>query len=358
MAARKLSFLELEALWIRAGGDAKRAPTMAAIALAESGGNTAALNDNASTRDYSVSPWQINYFGDLYATRAQRYGTPAQLLADPLRAARAAVDLANTSTGLNNWSTYKSGAYKTYLEKPTPVGEVLQPASANVDLNNVDPGLLGRLYALGTAIKRTITLTSGARDWGDVPNSKHIPTATQGALAVDATIGGKPIALVVPEATLNRYGLQSGNVAGFDPQKPGGYDPVHVYIDPSQATPGFGAAAATARNQASWNPGHWLQSAADYVLGHPGAIVGGVLDPFGTAVGTGVDKVTDVLGIPNPLDWTGQLTGWVESKVGYAVVYGMLVLFAIVLALLGVLSLLGIKPSTAIAGARLAKVAA
>jgi len=114
--AGQLSFSQLEQLWQQAGGRPSLAPTMAAIALAESSGRTDAVNDNPSTGDYSVGPWQINYFGDLAASRTRRYGSPAQLIRDPLRDAKAAVDLAGaTGQGLGNWSTYNSGAYRRYL---------------------------------------------------------------------------------------------------------------------------------------------------------------------------------------------------------------------------------------------------
>ena len=111
-----LDFTQLEQLWEQAGGSAPLAPKMAAIAEAESGGRTDALNNNPSTGDYSVGPWQINYFGALYAPRAARYGTPQQLIANPVLDAKAAVDLAgNDGSGLSNWTTYTSGAYKNYF---------------------------------------------------------------------------------------------------------------------------------------------------------------------------------------------------------------------------------------------------
>ncbi len=109
------SFAQLEQLWTNAGGSPSLAPTMAAVALAESGGNPNALNDNPSTGDYSVGLWQINYFGNLAPSRTQSYGSPQQLLADPQAQARAAVALAGNGGGLGNWSTYSSGAYQKYL---------------------------------------------------------------------------------------------------------------------------------------------------------------------------------------------------------------------------------------------------
>jgi len=115
-----LSYGDLQNLWIQAGGSPKLAPTMAAVALAESSGRINALN--ASGRDYSVGPWQINYYGNLAPSRTKRYGSAETLRNDPLANARAAVDLAAGGRGLGNWSTYSSGVYNKYLGSGGPTG--------------------------------------------------------------------------------------------------------------------------------------------------------------------------------------------------------------------------------------------
>lgn len=111
-----LSNADIQHLWMANGGAPNLAPIMAAIAIAESGGRTDAHNGNAATGDDSYGLWQINYFGSLRASRAQRYGDPAALVADPNRQAKAAIDLAGpTGAGLQNWSTYKSGAFRPFV---------------------------------------------------------------------------------------------------------------------------------------------------------------------------------------------------------------------------------------------------
>jgi hypothetical protein len=113
-----VGFTQLENLWIAAGGSRSLAPTAAAIAYAESSGNPNALNNTPSTGDYSVGLWQINYFGSLYPGRAARYGPPTALLGaqGELANAKAAVDLAGpTGAGFTNWTTYRTGAYKSFL---------------------------------------------------------------------------------------------------------------------------------------------------------------------------------------------------------------------------------------------------
>ena len=113
----KLSFTQIEALWIQAGGKKELAPTMAAVALAESGGgNIYAHNNNPATGDDSYGLWQINYYGANRQPRTIRYGPPENMY-DPLQNARAAVDISgNSLAGIaNNWSTYRSGAFISYL---------------------------------------------------------------------------------------------------------------------------------------------------------------------------------------------------------------------------------------------------
>ena len=116
------SYAKLRALWIEAGGDPNLASTMAAVALAESGGKVGAVNDNPKTKDYSVGLWQINYYGNLRQARTQRYGSPETLRADPLANARAAVSLAGQGgSGLGNWTTWKSGAAAARTPKGQPI---------------------------------------------------------------------------------------------------------------------------------------------------------------------------------------------------------------------------------------------
>lgn len=60
----------------------------------------------------------------------------------------------------------------------------------------------------------------------DVKNSNHI---TGDAMDGYAIIGGKQVPLgQVIVHTAGKYGLRSGDVAGFDPKTQGGYDPNHV----------------------------------------------------------------------------------------------------------------------------------
>lgn len=110
-----LSFGQIEDLWTKNGGNPMAAPVMAAIALAESGGRTDALNTKPP--DYSVGLWQVNYYGSLGPSRTSQYGAPAQLASDPDAQAKAAISISGNGSNLRPWSTYTSGAYRSFLSQ-------------------------------------------------------------------------------------------------------------------------------------------------------------------------------------------------------------------------------------------------
>lgn len=113
----KLSPKQIAQVARQAGIPEDKIPTMVAIAMAESGGNSNAHNPKYP--DNSFGLWQINMLDEpgymLGAERRQRYGlTSNDQLKDPLTNARAALDILN-SQGLSAWSVYKSGKYRDYL---------------------------------------------------------------------------------------------------------------------------------------------------------------------------------------------------------------------------------------------------
>jgi hypothetical protein len=100
----KYSYAQLEGLWINAGGSKALAPTMAAIAMAESDGCSTALNPSGAS-----GLWQI-----LGAVDPSDQGN----LFDPAVNAKEAT-LKYSSQGLGAWVTYTSGAYKGFLNGST-----------------------------------------------------------------------------------------------------------------------------------------------------------------------------------------------------------------------------------------------
>ncbi|HEX8865257.1 MAG TPA: transglycosylase SLT domain-containing protein, partial [Lentzea sp.] len=112
------SYGQLETLWINAGGSKALAPLMAAIALAESGGNPAANNttDNGGTQT-SWGLWQISN---------GTHSWPGS--ADPNNAANNAkyAVAKYQSQGLSAWGTYDSGAYLQYYQGGTQASALPQ----------------------------------------------------------------------------------------------------------------------------------------------------------------------------------------------------------------------------------------
>lgn len=116
------TFAQIEKLWTDNGGNPVAAPIMAAIALAESGGRTDAANTKPPDASYGL--WQINYYGSLAPGRSAAYGTPAQLVADPNRQAKAAISISGNGSNFKPWTTYTSGAYKAPLAAAGSLGAI------------------------------------------------------------------------------------------------------------------------------------------------------------------------------------------------------------------------------------------
>lgn len=111
----KYNFHQIENIWTHAGGSKKLAPVMAAIALAESGGYSQAKHTNTNgTVDQGL--WQIN------SSNSKLY--KGHNIFDVQENAHVAKRLAAGGKGLNNWTTYTSGAYKKYLPYPKGQGVI------------------------------------------------------------------------------------------------------------------------------------------------------------------------------------------------------------------------------------------
>ena len=147
----KLTFGQIEQLWVGNGGNPALAPQMAGIALAESGGNTTSLNDDPNTGDYSVGLWQINYFNGMLNSRTAAYGAPSVLQADPNAQAKAAIDLAgsNGQGVFQNWRGDVVGAATkggTVLSLPQ-VQSIAAAHNLGSTADAMDPtGIVGQVW--------------------------------------------------------------------------------------------------------------------------------------------------------------------------------------------------------------------
>jgi len=103
-----ISDLEIFQAALDAGFSPDQAVTMTAIALAESGGHTAALN---STGEYSVGLWQIN---------TAVHGWDPELAEDPLNNARMAFEVSGGGADITRWTVtheVKGARYLSFRER-------------------------------------------------------------------------------------------------------------------------------------------------------------------------------------------------------------------------------------------------
>lgn len=200
-----LSFSDIEKLWIANGGAPEWAPTMAGIAIAESGGMTNNLNSNASTGDFSIGLWQINYFGGLGPARARRYGQPDALANDPNAQAKAAVDILGGGPGITAWAGDTVGQL-AQNGKPLTLGQVqhVLPAAATqgaAAITRAD-GTVADVLNAGTA-----TTTNAVSDYLD-------PLGVGSAVGGVNTVGGL-IQDITSASFWKRVGMGALGVALF-----------------------------------------------------------------------------------------------------------------------------------------------
>lgn len=89
-----------------------------AVGLAESSGNTTAINPIPPDLSYGV--WQVNMYGDLGPYRRLRYNLSSNAeLFNPDVNARVAYGIYDTegTLGFRHWSVYKSGSYVKFLAR-------------------------------------------------------------------------------------------------------------------------------------------------------------------------------------------------------------------------------------------------
>lgn len=102
---------QLYQLALGVGLSGTNAQIAAAIAMAESGGDSNAINPgNANDPEYSVGLWQINI-------RAHPQYSKSSMLV-PQNNALAMFAISSGGTNWSPWGTYTSGAYRSFLSNP------------------------------------------------------------------------------------------------------------------------------------------------------------------------------------------------------------------------------------------------
>lgn len=121
----KYSFDQLKQLWVQAGGSAAYATVAAAVAMAESGGNSDSVNSANSNGTVDRGLWQINSI----------HGSQSTL--DPVANARAAVAISSGGTNWKPWCTAWSNGHcgGTFLGPGSPVLKFLPQGQTNTGVN-------------------------------------------------------------------------------------------------------------------------------------------------------------------------------------------------------------------------------
>lgn len=247
------SYAQLEYIWDVAGGNPGAAPLAAAIAMAESSGNsTATNNDSNGTVDRGL--WQINSV----------HG--AQSTYDVMGNARAAIAISNNGNDWTPWTTFNNGAYQQFLTGGVPAQAVAINAT----------NAAGNQSATDTAAQSG---TSGCSFWQWIGVQPFTPPGS-GA--------GTPLGVGGPISCLNAQAAQdaSGVAAGVINAIIGSVlNPVINWIagmagiGAGLILVGGGAIMIVRQTQA----GQQATGAAGRVAG--GAIMGAALGPEGAAAG-------------------------------------------------------------------------
>lgn len=212
------TYAQLEQLWINAGGSKATAPIAAAIAEAESGGDSQNVNLNDSNgQGGTQSSWGFWQISD------GTHNQPVPNILDPRVNAKAAVAKYNAD-GWQPWGTYTSGAYTAFLSNSTPPDPTGVPAAGG-----------------GTA-----TLTSDTKQGGG-------STCVTGTILGFCVLSKKGARILVGGGLMVAAGLIMFpaliliGAAGF--QKSGAQSAVSQAAGPLERTPGYGHAIRAARSR-------------------------------------------------------------------------------------------------------------
>jgi hypothetical protein len=170
----RLSYGQLEGLWTQAGGPAGAASLMAAIALAESGGNPSIVNSIGASGLWQIHPAEP---GDL----------------NPLTNAQIAVRKFH-SQGLAAWQAYTNGAYRRFLQGGVPASAYAGGGGAAFAMPNIPTPALrgppGALTGLGQGIMRQVAAGANQFLARQSPGGGAVP----GGQGVVQDPSGKPVA--------------------------------------------------------------------------------------------------------------------------------------------------------------------
>lgn len=189
----RYSYAQLQGIWEQAGGNAQASAMAAAIAMAESGGNSAAYDlDSNGSIDRGL--WQINSV----------HG--AQSTYDVMGNARAAVSISNNGTNWSPWVTYQTGAYRQYLSPNSKPDNSVPINGTNAAGNQPSPsGSTGGVTTVSSQVNCLLP-------WNWL--SCGVGYAVQGAATQEAGIAG-PLLGVIVKNILNPFISITGGILGI-----------------------------------------------------------------------------------------------------------------------------------------------
>jgi len=174
-----------------AGFPEDKIATMTAIAMAESSGDSGALNNNPNTGDLSYGLWQINMLGDMGPERRKLFGIKSnEELLNPITNAKAAYKIYELQ-GYGAWSVYKSGKYRDYmLSAKKAATNALQALKSEPEITQVDQSTRYRVNDDVSNIlgeNAIITSTMGAQESFRNAPHKGIDIACAAGLYISLT---------------------------------------------------------------------------------------------------------------------------------------------------------------------------
>jgi hypothetical protein len=194
VAGGQMTVEQLVGLAKGAGFDDNEAVIMAAIAMAESSGNSKAHNRKPPDNSYGL--WQINMYDKLGPARLREYGLSSyDQLFDPVTNAKAAYSI-RRGQGLSAWSVYTSGRYRRFLGQAQ--------AAKNAPSLRVSPSTLERSSLVtpsgdgkfiqgnsGNSGGIHFHIGPGTYEKGDIKSARHNATARNSSFAVIKHFLGK-----------------------------------------------------------------------------------------------------------------------------------------------------------------------
>lgn len=320
----RYTYAQLEGLWVSGGGPPRLAPLMAAIAMAESGGDPQARNGSGAS-----GLWQI--LGNPFP------GNPF----DPATNARMAVAKWRTQ-GLGAWVTYTTGTYKRFLRRGVPPAGAGATAGSpyrnplrgitGLQAERVDMGVdysgTGPIYALGPGVITQTRnagwpggafigerLTAGPLAGRYVYAAENIEPQVRVGQKVDSgtrigtVTGGIETGFAAPPGTGNALGASQ-----FSGSNPTAYGEAY-----SKILGALGAPAGVTSGKPSGDLPGWL-SGILAGLGLPGALSGGAganaaggLGGIGGAIGSIGSTLS---GLASAIDWLFHPENWVRVIAG------------------------------------------